>query len=343
MLSTRRVLAQCDIALLVDHESGRYAKGGRFVLNGPCMEARVVRALRALYPRVEVTPFSPDLTKTILQLRCLMPSVVVNVTEWANGDRKLDSAIAAVLDLLQLPYTGTGPDGLQLARDKVLSKQIVSGLGVAVPRHFVVTTGTEIPRDGLHFPMIVKPQFGDGSDEIVKRSLVRNVRELRMRVKAIRARLGQPAVCEQFIQGREIYVALLGATPHALPPIELMMSRRGGVAPQLATSRLKDDKQYRAKWGARYSLAKVSSAKLRELTDISQRIFTALKLRDYARLDFRLSADGEIYFLEANPNPDLDPRALGSRGWFAGIPFSTLVSTIVESARRRSHACVTSR
>jgi D-alanine-D-alanine ligase len=142
-------------------------------------------------------------------------------------------------------------------------------------------------------------------------------------------------VCEEFVPGRDVYVGLLGNEPRVLPPVELVVRSSHPWAPRLATYRLKNDPRYRRKWGVHYRRARLDSRAMRTLVTASRRIFHALKLRDYARLDFRLTDDGRLYFIEANPNPDLDPHALNRSGCFAGVPYERLLRTIVESARRR--------
>ena len=142
-------------------------------------------------------------------------------------------------------------------------------------------------------------------------------------------------MCEEFIHGRDLYVGLLGNEPRVLAPVELVVRSRSRSAPQLATYRLKNDPRYRRKWGVHYRRARLDRRTMSALADASRRIFHALKLRDYARLDFRLAPDGRLYFIEANPNPDLDPHALNRSGCFSGVPYGRLLETIVESARRR--------
>jgi D-alanine-D-alanine ligase len=324
-----------DVVLLVDEETGEYGRGGRFIPERNDVEAQVLKALRRRYARVEVVPFSPRVVATVERLRALRPRMVVNLTEWVEGDRKLDAAITGLLEIMKLRYTGTGPDGLRLSRDKALSKSIVAGLGIDVPRYFVAQRGERVPVDDLTFPLIVKPQFGDGSDAITKHSVVRGVRTLRARVRSVHARLKEPAVCEQFIGGRDLYVGLLGDGPRVLPPVELVVRSRHRLAPQFATYRLKNDPRYRARWGVYYRRARLGTSQLRKLRKASRHIFHALNLRDYARLDFRLAEDGRLYFIEANPNPDLDPHSLNRSGCFATLPYPRLIETIVESARNR--------
>ncbi|UCF76458.1 MAG: ATP-grasp domain-containing protein [Betaproteobacteria bacterium] len=326
---------RCDVALLVDEETGEYSESGRFIPESDDVEEKVLRALRKSYAHVEAVPFSPKVVETIQWLRRLRPKIVFNLTEWVEGDRKLDAAITGLLDVLKFRYTGTGPDGLRLARDKALSKQIVTEFGVPVPRYYVAEGPRDLRGHDLGFPLIVKPLFGDGSDEVNKHSVVRNEKQLRARVNALRRRLGEPAVCEEFIPGNDLYVGLLGNEPRVLTPVELVVRSTHRAAPQFATYRLKNDPRYRARWGAHYRRARLSAAQMREVRNVSRRIFKALKLRDYARLDFRLTPEGVIYFIEANPNPDLDPYALNRSGCFVGVPYARLVRTIVESARKR--------
>ncbi|MCC7483552.1 MAG: hypothetical protein IT529_01060 [Burkholderiales bacterium] len=325
---------RCDIVLLVDEETGERGASGRFIPAPRSVEARVLREIRRHRRRVEVVPFAPPVAGTVARLAELAPRMVFNLTEWVEGDRSLDAAIAGLLEMLRIPYTGTGPDGLTLARDKVLARDIVASLGVPVPRAFPIESTGRI--GGLPFPLIVKPRLGDGSDAVARGSVVRNGRELRERVRVARARAGGPVLCEEFIPGRDLYVGLLGRGPRVLPPVELVVRGRGRGAPRIATRRLKTDARYRSRWGVHYRRAWLAPEVGRELEAASRRIFHALKLRDYARLDFRLAPDGRWVFLEANPNPDLHPQSLNRNGCFSGVPYGTLIAAILEGARVRA-------
>lgn len=314
---------RCDVVLLVDEETGEYGRDGRFIPEDDDVEEKVLRALRRRYRRVEVVPFTRDREATASWLRRLNPRIVFNLTEWLGGDRRQDASIAKFLDSLDLRYTGPGPEGLRRARDKALSKRLVAERGVPVPKP-----------GGAGRLSIVKPRYGDASEGISGRSVARGA-AVRARAEALRKRLGQPVLCEEFIPGRDLYVGLLGNEPRMLPPVELVVRSRRSDAPRFATYRVKNDPRYRAKWGMHYRLARLDAPTLRRLAQASRRVFHALKLRDYARLDFRLSDDGRFHFIEANPNPDLDPYALNRAGCFAGVPYDRLLSGIVEAARRR--------
>ena len=326
---------RCDIAVLVDEEVGSRRGNGCFVVDAGSMEAYVLRALRRQTAAVRVVPFHPQITPTIDELRALEPRLVFNLTEWLGGDRRLDAAIAGVLEMMNLRYTGAGPDGMQLARDKALAKEIVAGLGIAVPAH-VIVNGTVLSAGALRFPLIVKPQFGDASDRIANGALVRTRRQLLERVQRIRARSHEALLCEEFVRGRDLFVALLGNEPRVLPPLELVIGRSGAGAPRFATFKVKNDARYRRRWGIRYRRARLGEAQLRTIDEASRRIFHALKLRDYARIDYRLTSEGRLVFLEANPNPDLTRHTFGRDVCFAGVPYPKLISSIVESALART-------
>jgi len=332
-MTSRKRQPRCDIAVLVDVETGSDGTRG-FRPDAGSMESAVLECLRAQHHRVEIVPFDPGIDATIGRLRELDPRLVFNLTEWLDGDRRLDAAIAGVLEALKLRYTGTGPVGMHLARDKALSKAIVASLGVAVPRH-VILDGHGMRTGTLAYPLIVKPQFGDGSDEIGRNSLVRTPGELARRAKAVRRRVRAPLLVEEYVPGRDLFVGLLGNKPRVLAPLELVVGKPGAGAPSIATSRIKTNAAYRAKWKIGYRTARLSVGVLRAVEKASARIFHALQLRDYARLDYRLTPDNELVFLEANPNPDLSPHTFGQNRCFAGVAYSDLIGGIVDAAMKR--------
>jgi len=325
----------CDIVLLVDAEAGERRTNGRFVPERSSVEAYVLEALCAQRLNVTVVPFDAAVQPTIAELRTLKPALVFNLTESVDLDRSQDAAIAGLLDMLGIPYTGSGPVGLRLARDKALSKHIVADLGVAVPRHFVIPPSGPIRNPRVPYPLIVKPQFGDGSDEVRVNSLVKNERELVSRVRVLRRRIREPLICEEFIEGRDLYVALLGNAPAVMPGIELVIGRKGRGAPEFASFKLKNDGAYRNRWRVRWRVAKLSRNLTRDVETSSRAIFHALKQRDYGRIDYRLTPDGRLVFLEANANPDLHPHAMGNNVCFSGVPYADALRRIVREAQAR--------
>jgi D-alanine-D-alanine ligase len=239
-----------------------------------------------------------------------------------------------MLEMMKLRYTGAGPDGMQLARDKALAKQVVAELGIEVAPH-AIANGERPDVSALAFPLIVKPQFGDGSDAIANRALVRDERALARRIQALHRRTRDPLLCEQFVPGRDLFVALLGNEPQVMAPLELVVGRQGAAAPRFATSNVKNDAAYRSRWRIRYREAKLDDTIAEQIADASRRIFHALKLRDYARIDYRLTPDNRLVFLEANPNPDLARHTFGRERCFTGVPYPELISSIVRSALER--------
>src|SRR5215210_2788647 len=153
--SSKRAI--CDVAVLVDEEVGERNAHGRFVVDRGSMEEYVLRALQLRHRDVHVVPFNPQVSPTVDELRALKPRLVFNLTEWVGGNRRLDAAIAGVLEMMNVRYTGAGPDGMQLARDKALAKSVVANLGIAVPAHAVVN-GRKALASALAYPLIVKPQ-----------------------------------------------------------------------------------------------------------------------------------------------------------------------------------------
>ncbi|HSQ03721.1 MAG TPA: hypothetical protein VLN59_06790 [Burkholderiales bacterium] len=337
MVAPTRQQKRCDIALLVDVETGEHDGKGGFVPDPDSMESDVLKCLCERHAAVKVVPFEIDIEDTVRDLRQLKPRLVFNLTEWLDGDRRLDAAIAGMLDAMKIPYTGTGPVGMHLARDKALSKAIVGSLGIAVPRH-VIVDGPRTHHGDLRFPLMVKPQFGDGSDEIAKSAVVHGPRELAQRVQAVRRRVKAPVLVEEYVPGTDLFVGLLGNEPRVLKPLELVVGNPGAGAPSIATCRIKTNAAYRARWKIGYRPAHLPRTVVRTIEQASRRIFHALKLRDYARIDYRLTADHEPVFLEANPNPDLSPHTFGENQCFAGVAYADLIGGIVNSALQRANA-----
>lgn len=335
MRNTIKPAASCDVALLVDIETGARGPSGKFVVDRGSVEELLYRCLRTLCTNVVIVPFDPAVTPTIAELRALEPRVVFNITEWVDGDRRLDAAITGLLELLGLPYTGSSAEALQVCRDKSHSKQIVMKQGVTVAQELLIRPGEAVRAPAFGFPLLVKPQYGDGSDSIGKASLVRNLTQLRVRVRAIHRKYQQPALCEQFIPGDDIYVALLGNAPRVMRPIQVVIGRKHPRAPLFATYNVKNTAAYRKRWRVHWIEPKLPAALMRQIECDSRAAFHALKLNGYARLDYRLTPDHRLVFLEANANPDLDPHSFGNNRCFAGVRYRDAIKVIVDTALQR--------
>lgn len=301
------------------------------------VEFHIAEHFRLQGIHAEIVPVTHDLRELITQLEALKPDLVFNLTEHFNGERSKDLHIASLLELLHLPYTGCSPVGLAVNRDKAMCKRILGYHRIAVPDFFTVHPGQRRMPAKLNFPRIVKPALEDGSDGISLASVVYNRKDMLQRIQQLHERMRSPVICEAFIEGRELYVSVLGNQRlTVLPPRELCFpSDRGG--PMIATQKVKQDEAYRDKWGIEYGPADVSPELMRRLSRVCKKVFHLLQLRDYGRIDLRLTPQGNIYVLEANPNPDLtDGDEVAESAKQAGISYEDLIDRIVHQALKRS-------
>lgn len=339
----KRDAAHRPVVLLVDQETGGYSRSGAFTVDRGSVEGQVLPVLRQQLGTVVVLPFDPNAKATAAALRALQPSLVFNLTEWIDGERTRDHEITALLDRLQMRYTGTGGVGLKLCRDKAQVNRIAARLGMTVPRNFVIYPGQRVMASPLGYPVFIKPARGDGSDHINLQSCVRNSAELRERVRVLRQKKAGALLCEAYVPGSDVFVALLGNTPQVLQPLQLALGRQSPRAPRFATARLKHDVAYQKHWQVRYREAELPRSVITQLRRECKRLFHALHLRDYARFDFRLTPEGRLVFIEANPNPDLGRHTFGHERCFAGVPYVELIRRIAAAARQRSQKTLTFR
>lgn len=261
-----------------------------------------------------------------------------NLTESYAGDDTKDMNIAAYLDLLGRAYTGAGPHALYLAQDKALAKKIFAFHGIKTPYFATSYRGKLDHSHDISFPLIVKPTSEDGSIGIDATSVVESVKELMEKIHYIHEEFDAPALIEEYIEGREIYAAVLGnENPDVLPLIELDLSRLPEGMARIAGKEVKWETETEA-----YKLTKSAPAEglqeewIQRLSDTALAAYRALKLRDYGRIDMRLTEKGEVYVIEANPNPWLSTSAefvMAARK--AGRSYTQLIGEIVDLARGR--------
>jgi len=266
------------------------------------------------------------------------PHVVFNLMEEFHGDFVFDYHVAAYLELMRLAYTGCNPRGLMLARDKGLSKSVATYHRIRAPRFAVVKMGRKVRRPArLAYPLIVKSQFAEASLGIAKASVVYDDEHLAERVAFIHERVKTDAIVEEFIAGRELYVGMVGNERlQALPPRELIMRKPAPGDELIATDRVKHDVSYQQKRGIEQVPAELPPALAAKLERQSKRICRLLHLDGYVRIDWRLREDGELYFLEANPNPEIArDEEFASAAESAGIDYETLIQRILGLALRR--------
>ncbi|MFK7894878.1 MAG: D-alanine--D-alanine ligase [Myxococcota bacterium] len=267
------------------------------------------------------------------------PDIVFNLLDEFQGEAIYDQHVVAYLELLKVPYTGNNPRGLVLARDKALSKKVAMYHRIPVPKFFVSRTGRRVRRPKrIDFPLIVKSLVEEASMGISKASIVRDDEALETRVHFMHERVGTDAIVEEFISGREIYVGVLGNDRLiALPPRELIVDELEPGEELIATESLKHNVHYQKKHGVRISGAKkLPEGVAAALEKASKRIYRMLSLEGYARIDYRLSNDGKIYFLEANPNPELAKfEELAEAAAKAGLTYPMLIQRILNLGLKR--------
>ncbi|MBD3240775.1 MAG: ATP-grasp domain-containing protein [Chitinivibrionales bacterium] len=301
-------------------------------------EYQVIGALRDLGHDVRIVAATDDVAGLVRELVDNRPDVVCNLTELFRWDRRLDANVAGLLQMLNVPFTGAGASGLMLCRNKGLSKHLLNARKIRVPSFAVLHPGRRpsVPKS-LRFPLVVKPLLADGSEGISNASLVRTMDELVDRAALIHTRFNQPAIAEQFIDGREIYVGVLGERRlTVLPPRELFFGRSDEGGPVLATYKLKWDDKYRERWQVRFGPSPLEPRVAQAAARISRRAFHILQLRDYGRVDLRLTPDNRLYVLEVNPNPNLArDDELAEAAAAANIGYQQLIEQILRCALRR--------
>jgi D-alanine-D-alanine ligase len=302
-------------------------------------EFDVARALIARGHQVRLHGFRDGLEALTKGLRAEEADVVFNLSERYRGLSALDYTVAAVLEMLHMPYTGATSEGLMLARDKALTKKVLAFEGISIPHFMVCRHGapTQRPSD-LRFPLIVKPLDEDASVGIAQASVVRDDAALRERVNFIHEKFDTDAIVEEFIAGRELYIGVIGNDPPiALPPIEMVFGSDTTVESRIATFKAKWSVKYRAGRGIQNEIAKNLSPEVRQrLAEVALRAYQAAGLRDYGRIDVRLAHDDAIYVVEANPNPYLaDGEDLAWAAEEGGNLYPDLIEKIAEMALLR--------
>lgn len=303
---------------------------------------QVAEALRAAGHDPSFVAVGDDIAQAAIDLRHATPDLVFNLAESFRDRSALESSVAGLLNLLGLRYTGSSPAGLTMAGDKSLCTKLLRFHGIRTPEFATLYRGALDWTDDLRFPLIVKPPQEDASIGISTASVVHDVRELLTQLDAVHGTYRSAILVEEFIDGREFYVGVLGnAHAEALPVMELDFTGFPADRPRIAS--------WDAKWGTDGEGAGAEFAGTRSvfpedlepgLVERMQRAavdaFTALRLRDYARVDLRVRADGEIVVIEVNPNCYLEREAEFARAAArGGVSHAALVARIVELASAR--------
>jgi D-alanine-D-alanine ligase len=271
------------------------------------------------------------------------PHIIFNLLEEFAGEVQYDHRVVTYLEMLKIPCTGCNPKGLMISRDKVLTKKLLAYHRIRVPHFSVFPVRRRIRRPKrLQFPLFVKSVVQDASFGIAQASLVKNDAGLVARVSFIHEQTGTDAIAEEFIEGRELYVGVIGNKRlETFPVWELFFEKQPEDRPIIATARAKWNSNYQKKWGITSRKATdIPNGLYAQIEGWSKRIYRILGLSGYARFDFRLTPEGVLYFLEANPNPQLAyGEDFAESAEQAGISYHTLLRRIISlGLRSRSHA-----
>jgi D-alanine-D-alanine ligase len=266
--------------------------------------------------------------------------LVFNLTESYAGDDTMEMNVTAYMDLLGLPYTGAGPHAHFLAQDKATAKKMFAFHEIRTPYFATAYRGNIDHAHDVKFPLIVKPQSEDGSIGIDAEAVVNGVKELMERVEYVQNEFDSPALIEEYIEGREIYAAILGSYENAevLPLVELDLSKLPDGTPKIASRDVKFETESKAYKLTKSRIAEdLDEATAQKLSDTALAAYRAVKLRDYGRIDMRLTPKGEVYVIEANPNPWLSSKqefAMAAKK--SGRSYTQLIGDIVEMALTRN-------
>src|ERR1700745_4360680 len=287
-------------------------------------------------PSYQVLDGTPQCLSTLAKCEA---DLIFNLTESFAGDDTKEMHIAAYLDLRGTPSPGARPHASFLAQDKAIAKKMFAFHGIRTPYFATSYRGSIEHAHDISFPLIVKPLAEDGSIGIKSDAVVNSVKELMERVQDIQNEFDSPAIIEEYIEGREIYAAILGSyeTAQALPLVELDFSKLPKGTPKIASYDVKFEKDAES-----YKLTKSAIAEdldqetVNRLTETALAAHRAVKLRDYGRVDMRLSPKGDVYVLEANPNPWLSSKQeFEMAAKASGRSYTQLIGEIVELAMAR--------
>jgi D-alanine-D-alanine ligase len=302
------------------------------------MEFDVIETLGLMGHVVEAVGLRSDLTVLDRALKRFHPDVLFNLLEDFHDIAVNDQNWVSYLELLLIPYTGCNPRGLLLSRDKALSKKVLAYEGVPVPGFAVFRRGEPVEvSDGFSFPAIVKSLVLDGSVGISQASVVSTDVKLEERVRFVHETIGSDAICEEFIEGRELYVGVLGNERLTTFPVwELHFRKRPRTTRLIATDKVKWSDHYKSQVGVRTDEAFLEEGEARKVRNLARKVYRLLGLSGYARIDFRMGPDGKAYFIEANANPQLAyGEDFAESAERVGISYESLVQRILNLAMVR--------
>ena len=296
------------------------------------MEYDVVRTLKVLGHEVRVIGVHDDLTPIRATMDEFKPTITFNLMEMFADIIQFDQNVVSYLELLKVPYTGCNPRGLTLSRDKALAKKLMAYHRIAVPDFLVVPIGAKpkLPKR-LQFPLIVKSLTYESSTGISQASVVANEEQLGKRVQFIHDTILTPAIIEEFIDGRELYCGVIGNDRlQTFPVWEMSFAKLPDNNWKIATERVKWSVKYQKKHGIDTALAALPEEQATKIQHLSKRVYRALDLSGYGRIDLRMKADGQVYVIEANANPQLaQGEDFAESARRAGVSYAKLIERII--------------
>jgi D-alanine-D-alanine ligase len=303
-------------------------------------EYDVVSTLRACGHEVRPLGVQDELRPIRDAIESWKPDIVFNLLEQFHGEAVYDQNVASYLELLRIPFTGCNPRGLMLARGKDLSKKLLIYHRIPLPAFAVFPMRRKVRRPGrLALPLIVKSLNEDSSLGIAQASVVDSDEKLVERVAFVHERIGTAAIVEQYIEGRELYVGVFGNERLRVLPIwELDFGTMSNGTRPIATERVKHDANYQERRGIASGPAKdLPPALTSRIREIAKRIYRTLELDGYARIDFRLAADGTPYYIEANPNPEIAAlQEFASAARHDGLAYADLLQKFLQLGIQRA-------
>jgi D-alanine-D-alanine ligase len=302
-------------------------------------EGHVVAALRANGHEVHFGAIHEHPREVIDLVERIRPDLVWNSVEAFHEHRYYEANVVALLELLRVPYTGSDSRALMLCQDKALSKKILKHHRIAVPPFVVSGRGQplkRIPRS--MFPVLVKPLAEEGSVGIARDSFCEAEEKALKRAAFLHERYKQDVIFEQYIEGTELYAGVLGdGRLQVLPPRELKFANVPEGEPRYASFKAKWDDDYRQRWGIHSTFPELPETVAREIDRVARRTYRVLRLRGYARVDMRLTSEGKLFVVEANPNPQIArDEDFSEAAAKAGIAYEQLIERIVRMGLRVS-------
>ena len=304
-------------------------------------EAHVIDALKKLGHEVRTIGVWDEPGMIIDEIKANPPDVVFNLTEHFNAVSAYDRNVAGLLEMLGVPYTGSSPTGLTLCKNKGMAKEILTYHKIRVPNFAIFAPNATIKRPSrLRFPLFIKPVAEEASYGIALDSFVETDEAFEERIRFIHERMNQAALAEEYIAGREIYVSLLGNDKLRVFPFrEVIFTEVPEGQPRFSTFKAKWDDAYRKRWGIQNVFAEpFPDGITQRIVKICKAVYRALRIRGYGRIDLRVTHEGEIVILEANPNPNIEREdEFAQSALKSGLSYPRLVQRILKLALTAVH------